>query len=158
MEEFKIGEVTYKNATKLTFTQKEILERHGISLVSNLTDTVLEILSDESDLIGAVFELSFSTYVVEEPTWMNTTQIKIIYSKPPCAMTQTDIDTLAANISPIQISAKKHLNKNTTDITEVVKSANTTFRIGEQTYCGEIDYKLVLDGDQPFLTLDKELK
>ena len=39
-----------------------------------------------------------------------------------------------------------------------MKSANTTFRIGEQTYCGEIDYKLVIDGDQPFLTLDKELK
>ena len=87
MEELKIGEVTYKNATTFTFTQKEVLERHGISLVSNLTDTVLEIVSDESDLIGAVFELSFSTYVVEEPTWMNTTQIKIIYSKPPCAMT-----------------------------------------------------------------------
>ena len=65
------------------------LKRHGISLISNITHTdLLEIRSDDHTLIGAVFELSFSSYVVEEPTWRNTTQIKIVYSKPSCMMTQ----------------------------------------------------------------------
>ena len=70
-------------------------------------------------------------------------------------MTQADIDTFAVNILPIEMSAKKQVNKKTTDITELLASANSAFRIGDPTYCGEIDYKLVLEGEQPFLTLDK---
>ena len=39
-------------------------------------------------------------------------------------------------------------------------SANSAFKIGElpPNHCGNIDYKLVSIGEQPFLTLDKELK
>ena len=111
-------------------------------------------------MIGAVFDLSFTTYVEEEPTWKNTTHIKILYSKPPCGMTQADIDTLAASIPSINLSAIKEIDKKTMDITEVMASATSAFKIGElpPTHCGDIDYKLIPIGEQPFLTLDKELK
>ena len=75
-------------------------------------------------------------------------------------MTQVDIDTLATSIPSINLSAIKEVDKKTMDITEVMTSANSAFKIGElpPTHCGDIDYKLVPIGDQPFLTLDKELK
>ena len=75
-------------------------------------------------------------------------------------MTQADIDTLAASIPSINLSAIKEIDKKTMDITEVMASATSAFKIGElpPTHCGDIDYKLIPIGEQPFLTLDKELK
>ena len=76
-----------------------------------------------------MFELSFSSYIVEEPTWRNTTQIKIVYSKPPCLMTQAEIDSSAAKILPINFSGTREVDGEKIDLTEILKNANSAFKI-----------------------------
>ena len=71
-------------------------------------------------------------------------------------ITQLEIDTLGASITPILMSANKGLKSDKMDIKEVYASAAAAFRISDPTptYCGDLGFSLVPDPKQPFLTLD----
>ena len=54
--------------------------------------------SDDESLYDNFFELVIRTTSEEEPDWYNTTLIKINYLKPPCEVSQLDIDSVAVGI------------------------------------------------------------
>jgi hypothetical protein len=86
------------------FLDEKTLKAHGITIKSE-EKTSLEIFSDDDTLYNSFFELEISTGSFEEPSWKNNTRIKINYYKPPCQMTQEEINEIAYLISPLSLKA-----------------------------------------------------
>ena len=69
--------------------------------------STLDIFSDDASLYNTIFELTISSTVNEELTWANTTNIKIVFLKPPCQVTQAEINAVSDSISTVYLNAAK---------------------------------------------------
>lgn len=68
-------------------------DEFGIWVESGMnTTTTLSVLAADDRLYGYQFEVSLKSTVKEEPSWFNTTNVKINFLKPPCEVTQQQID------------------------------------------------------------------
>lgn len=57
-------------------------------------------------------------------------------------MAQEEIDAVANGIAPINLIAIGHSTMDQADLTSVISQAETAFRIGERTFCGEMDFEI----------------
>ena len=67
--------------------------------------------SDDESLYNNFFELEIRTTTLQEPDWYNTTLIKINFLKPPCEVSQLDIDSVAVGIPILQLEATRGLEE-----------------------------------------------
>ena len=66
--------------------------------------------SDDESLYNNIFEIEIRTTREEEPDWYNTTLVKVSYRKPPCEVSQLEIDQVAAGIETLQVNATRGSN------------------------------------------------
>ena len=67
--------------------------------------------SDDESLYNNIFEIEIRTTREEEPDWYNTTAVKVSFRKPPCEVSQFDIDQVAAGIVTLQVNATRGLDQ-----------------------------------------------
>lgn len=77
---------------------------HGVSIVVNGETAQLEIDVDDAIYYGSMLEVWIKNTLVDEPNWYNTTQVKILFVKPPCPVMAEDL--IAAPAPKISLSAK----------------------------------------------------
>ena len=130
---------------------------YGITI--NQEDQTLEIDSTDEALYDSYFELEIKSTVEEEPSiWFNTTRIKINFKKPPCEVTQSEIDEVAGE-AQLFLNATRGLDAITVSISEIVERANKAFKVGEETFCSEMKFEFDDNGGQyDFLQADLDLQ
>ena len=67
--------------------------------------------SDDESLYNNIFEIEIRTTREEEPDWYNTTAVKVSFRKPPCEVSQLEIDQVAAGIETLQVNATRGLDQ-----------------------------------------------
>ena len=76
--------------------------------------------SEDESLYDNIFELEIRTTTEEEPDWYNTTLVKVSYRKPPCEVSQIDIDSIAAGIEILQVNATRGLEQVQVDYSQIL--------------------------------------
>ena len=73
------------------------MNSYGFSIMqANMTAT-LNVSSDDESLYDHNFVIVTKSYLAEEPTWFDYTNTKIEFVKPPCEVSQSEIDSIAKN-------------------------------------------------------------
>ena len=87
---------------------EQLKEDYGISIDQAASTLVID--SDDDSLYDNNFEIEIRTTAEEEPDWFNTTLVKVSFQKPPCEVSQNDIDQVAAGIETLQVNATRGSN------------------------------------------------
>ena len=86
-------------------------------------------------------------YVEEEPTWKNTTEITVIFRKPPCQVTQEELKAASTSFEPFTLIATTNINEDKRDLRDLIASIEILMRIGERTWCSDMEFNLsTIDG------------
>ena len=81
--------------------------------------TVMNIFSDDATMYDHQFEIEILSTVSEEPSWFNSTLIKVNYLKPPCEVTQEDISAIGGDRS-ISLLATRGSTEHQVSFSEMV--------------------------------------
>lgn len=95
-----------EDGTTNELTQDQLMT-HGIEVDQD--SSTLHVFSENVDLIGTSFELDFYSTTIEEPTWYDTTRVKVFFKQPPCLVSQEEIDLVGNSLAMVTLNAIKDL-------------------------------------------------
>ena len=101
--ELQYGTLTLADSsvTEIGAGETDKLEDLGVSLKSNETNAWLQVNVDDDAYYLSKLDLSIKSFVKEEPDFFNTTRVQIQLNKPPCGVSQEDLDLTLANVLTI---------------------------------------------------------
>lgn len=140
--------VTLASGAKIEVTEEQLAAEYGIAR----NDATLQIYLDDEDLYDTTIDLVFKNTVEEEPTWFNTTYLRLNYIKPPCYVTAEHIASVAGGLN-YNLEAKKQVSTDSaftsTNNDQIVRAFNHT----TEFWCGSID--VLLQTESNYLTFNK---
>ena len=95
-------------------------------ITAETSSASLVVYSDDESLYDYLFEFEVrdGVYPMEDRdvNWFNTTWFKINFRKPPCEVTQGEIDLVASGIS-LSLNATRGLTINVKSVSDIVEIA-----------------------------------